>query len=237
MAYKTGKRVRILTDDMRNHVVTRYNDMPLDAHFPKIKAEKIRIFCVDCDVEYDSNNYDFIDKYPDNRCVSCAQIVRWEQDHERLSDTRKTDEYRNNMSVSIKKSKKCRDARKENGINHTKYWDKVRGFTKEELYNEWTLYKKIVYNMTEKVYRQHKDNINPDGLSRMDYNLDHMFSILEGFKNNIPPYIISDRCNLEIIPRYDNLSKGCECSITKGRLFNMFFEQENNRIADTCYGT
>lgn len=53
-----------------------------------------------------------------------------------------------------------------------------------------------------------------------------MFSVLEGFKNNIPPYIISDKCNLEIIPRYDNLSKGCDCSITKEELMNKFFKGE-----------
>ena len=236
MAYNTGKRTRILSEDMKNLVVLRYNNKSLDEHFPKVKTEKIRIVCVDCNIEYDSNNYDFLDKYPSNRCVSCVQVVVWEQNHIRLSAIRQTDGYRSKMSKSVKSSEAHKRTRKEQGEKHTLYWDNVRGFTKEELWSEWELYKKTVYNMTEKVYRHDSDDINPDKLPRMDYNLDHKYSILEGFKNNIPPYIMSDICNLEIIPRYDNLSKGCDCSITKDKLFNMFFKREDADVADTCYG-
>ncbi len=225
MSYKIGKRVRLLSDDMKKRIIVRYNGKLLDEHFPKTKSEKIRIACIDCGVEYNSNNYDFLNKYPDNRCISCVQIFKWSKDHERLSNIRKTDEYRNKMSVSLKTSEKYKKCCVEKGKNHTLYWDKIRGFTKEDYFSEWILYKKIVYNMTEKVYRQHKGDINPDELPRMEYNLDHMFSVLEGFKNNIPPYIISNMCNLEIIPRYDNLSKGCDCSITKEELMKMFFDK------------
>ena len=136
MAYTTGKRTRILSDDMKKFVVKRYNNKSLDEHFPKIKAEKICILCVDCCCEYDSNNYDFINKYPDNRCVSCVQKVKWEQYRDRLVSIRQTDEYKNKMSDSVKSSRKYRDTIKRRGQQHTKYWDSIRGFTKEELWDE-----------------------------------------------------------------------------------------------------
>ena len=54
------------------------------------------------------------------------------------------------------------------------------------------------------------------------YSLDHKFSCQEGFKNNIPPYIIGSIVNLEFIPNKDNSKKKHACSITKEELFEQF---------------
>lgn len=217
-----------LTDKQKLFVVCRDNKT-LDSHFPKSKTEKIIIRCSDCGDEYKSNNYDFLDKFPLHRCVSCAQKDVWSKNHDRLAGVRKTEEYRSNMSTAIKNSDKHKACRVEVGKKHTKYWDKVRGFTKEELWDEWTLYKKTVYRMTEKVYRANKNIVNPNNVSRNENHLDHMFSVLEGFKRNIPPYIMSDVCNLEIIKSEDNLSKGSDCSITEEELMELFFNKEERR--------
>ena len=45
------------------------------------------------------------------------------------------------------------------------------------------------------------------------YHLNHRYSILEGFKNNILPSIIGNIKNLEFIPYFENCSKGSKCSI------------------------
>jgi len=45
------------------------------------------------------------------------------------------------------------------------------------------------------------------------YHLDHKYSIIEGFRNNIPPYIIGNINNLEMIPAKENISKQGKCSI------------------------
>ena len=45
------------------------------------------------------------------------------------------------------------------------------------------------------------------------YHLDHRYSILEGFKNNILPSIIGNIKNLEFIPYFENCSKGRKCSV------------------------
>lgn len=46
------------------------------------------------------------------------------------------------------------------------------------------------------------------------YHLDHNYSIIEGFKNNISPEIIGHICNLEMIIGRNNIAKGRKCSIT-----------------------
>jgi hypothetical protein len=98
------------------------------------------------------------------------------------------------------------------------------------------LYKKITYNMTERVYRQYINKINPNNLNRTDYHLDHIYSILEGFKNNIPPYIISDLCNLQMIPRIDNIRKNCRCDMTKEELMIKIFDKEDAMVAEQYNG-
>lgn len=61
-----------------------------------------------------------------------------------------------------------------------------------------------------------------------EYHLDHKFSVYEGYVNNIPPEIIGSVCNLEIIPAYDNLSKGSSCSITVDELMRLYNETNSN---------
>jgi len=237
MSYNIGSRIRLLTDEMKLCVIERYDGRSLDEHFPKKSTLKIKIICPDCGEVFDSNSYQFINKFPDHICNSCSQKSRWKIDYDRLCDIRTTDDYRSNMSVSIKNSKKCKDARKENGKKHVKYWDSIRGFTKEELWGEWKIYRRTVYNMTEKVYRKHIGEINPDGLPRSKYNLDHIYSVQEGFRQNIPPYIISNINNLRMLDRKQNIIKRDRCDITKEQLMNKIFNSEDVYIADICYGT
>lgn len=45
------------------------------------------------------------------------------------------------------------------------------------------------------------------------YHLDHRYSKFEGFRNNVPVYIIGHICNLEMITARNNLSKSRNCSI------------------------
>jgi len=52
--------------------------------------------------------------------------------------------------------------------------------------------------------------------------LDHKFSITEGFKNNILPCVIGSECNLELIPWLNNIKKHIMCSITKEKLFELY---------------
>ena len=57
------------------------------------------------------------------------------------------------------------------------------------------------------------------------YHLDHKFSIIEGFKQCVPPYIIGSIHNLEMITARNNLAKNRKCSITLDSLCEAYFAE------------
>jgi len=78
----------------------------------------------------------------------------------------------------------------------------------------YDLYKFLVWKHTEKSYKNNIHIINPLGLKRIEFNIDHRFSIAQGFKLGILPNIIGSVINLEMLHHKINLSKGTKCSIT-----------------------
>lgn len=83
----------------------------------------------------------------------------------------------------------------------------------EEYYNNVKL-------VTNKNWYEHFHNINPNKLQRSrDLHLDHIYSISEGFKNNVPPEIIGHWTNLRLIPKKENSSKGADCHKTLKKLY------------------
>lgn len=70
------------------------------------------------------------------------------------------------------------------------------------------LYYYEVWKTTNNNFKEFYYQINPEKMPRnVDYHLDHIMSIYDGFKNNIPVYIIAHPNNLRIIPRAENISK------------------------------
>jgi hypothetical protein len=84
----------------------------------------------------------------------------------------------------------------------------------------YELYYYNVKRLTEIIYKKYSYIINPLGLprGRNEYHLDHKFSIYEGFRRNILPYIIASVNNLEMLKEAENISKGKNCSITEKQL-------------------
>lgn len=85
--------------------------------------------------------------------------------------------------------------------------------------SEFEKYKNDVWNITEINYRKYKNKI--DNLNRRGYNfnLDHVFSIQQGFANNIDSNIIGHYTNLRIIPASENRKKHSNCDKTIIQLF------------------
>jgi len=83
--------------------------------------------------------------------------------------------------------------------------------------NEFKLYKRKVISVTKKQPIHLLQNFNKRGVSGIDgnYHLDHKFSIVEGFKQNISPEFIGNINNLEFIPWIENVKKRTNCSINK----------------------
>lgn len=84
-------------------------------------------------------------------------------------------------------------------------------------------YQKIVSSETEKTIRKYKDKIKNIELrgKKFGYEVDHKFSVVEGFKNKVDPLIISNWRNLEVITEKENSIKKEKCSITINELLNL----------------
>lgn len=91
-------------------------------------------------------------------------------------------------------------------------------------YTDLVRYRKMVGKCTNMQEIENLKNFKKRGRTEVkgSYQLDHMFSIVEGFKQNIAPYIIGNICNLEMIPSLENDSKKAKCSISKEDLFEKF---------------
>lgn len=74
----------------------------------------------------------------------------------------------------------------------------------------WEEYRTKVRRLTEQTYKKHKFEINPLNLKRgvHTYHLDHKMPIIEGFLQGIPAEQIAAKENLQILPAFDNISKG-----------------------------
>lgn len=87
------------------------------------------------------------------------------------------------------------------------------------------LYYAKVKFYTGQSWQHHFDDINPMRLNRSEIDVDHIYSIQQGFRDNIPPYIIGHWTNLQMLGKSANNSKGMICWKTQEKLFEDFFQQ------------
>jgi len=99
-----------------------------------------------------------------------------------------------------------------------------RGATPKHLQSARKLYYDAVWQFTEQSWHKHFNKINPNRINRSKNALDHIYSIQQGFRNNIPPYVIGHWTNLRIISLSENSKKGMRCDKTKKQLLKDFFK-------------
>lgn len=92
----------------------------------------------------------------------------------------------------------------------------------KHLFTDYELYSRTVRQFTEQNDLTALENYEKRS---KDFHLDHRFSILEGFKNNIPHYIVGSIYNLEIIPSKENSGKRGSCSISLDELCEKYFNR------------
>lgn len=97
------------------------------------------------------------------------------------------------------------------------------GATPRHLRSLRRLYYDTVWRFSEQSWKGHFDQINPNRIDRSKNALDHIYSIQQGFRDNIPPYIIGHWTNLRVITLSENSLKGMRCDKTKDQLFDDFF--------------
>ena len=90
-----------------------------------------------------------------------------------------------------------------------------------EQVSEFEIYKRKVQGITESVVHLIPGyDANKRGLNGGDnHQVDHIYSITQGFKNNVPPEIIGHVANLRFIHWKENNEKASECDITLEELY------------------
>lgn len=83
-------------------------------------------------------------------------------------------------------------------------------------------YNALVWALTEQQYKNHYAKIPDAHLRSPEYHLDHIYSISEGFKQQIPAEVIAHYTNLRVIPASLNCSKQDECHKTLTQLYEDF---------------
>lgn len=90
---------------------------------------------------------------------------------------------------------------------------------------DFQMYLHLVTHISNKTFSEFYYEINPLNLKRgREYHLDHIFSISEGFKQNIPIHIIASKYNLQMLYHSTNTSKNKTCWMTKEELFEKYFQ-------------
>lgn len=97
------------------------------------------------------------------------------------------------------------------------------GATPKHLRSLRRIYYDTVWRFTEESWKENYNKINPTRMRRSDNALDHIYSIQQGFRDSIPPYIIGHWTNLRILPMVENSLKGMRCDKTQKELFDNFF--------------
>jgi hypothetical protein len=90
----------------------------------------------------------------------------------------------------------------------TRYWKDVYGkkdfttcgMSKEE-------YRRRNQQYTNTQYNRHKNIIDPENKRGVEWHLDHIYSVSDGFVNNVPINILSDVSNLRLIHSSENYKK------------------------------
>jgi deoxyribodipyrimidine photolyase len=94
--------------------------------------------------------------------------------------------------------------------------------------SDFANYRKLVDKETEKNYKIYKNFINPNGYNRGKnaFHLDHIYSVLHGYLNNVDYKIIASPYNLRMVLYSANLSKNSKSDISLEMLLE---EIKNNK--------
>ena len=87
---------------------------------------------------------------------------------------------------------------------------------------EYEEYVKMIRRYTGRSYKQYKDKINPVNLElahQDGYHLDHIYSKIQGYHDNVLPEVIGHWSNLQIVTGLYNITKNSKCDKTLAQLY------------------
>lgn len=85
-------------------------------------------------------------------------------------------------------------------------------------------YRRLVDQFTKALDVSLLENSDKRGLCGVQgaYQLDHMYSVKDGYINDVPPHIVGSLANVRFIPWENNLAKSTRSSITKDELLGRY---------------
>lgn len=170
---------------------------------------------------------DFIDLYSEEknekRRISNLDAVKKGRKY-RTKETYTEQQKQRNRQTCLERYGVPNGGQSEEAREKVSYARIKNGATPRHLRSLRRIYYDAVWRFTEQNWRDHFDEINPKRISRSKNALDHVYSIQQGFRDNIPPYIIGHWTNLRVIPMVENSIKGMRCDKNQQELFEDFFQ-------------
>ena len=93
-----------------------------------------------------------------------------------------------------------------------------KSVTDPNLKSEYQLYRSAVWRFSNRTYREHMFEQTRDRQN----HLDHILSIVDGFKNNVDPIVMGSLHNIRIITGAANRKKSYKSDITVEKLMEKY---------------
>ena len=125
---------------------------------------------------------------------------------------------------NVSKSKEIKNLLSE---KRTDYWNQLykdKNFTSDGLSR--IEYRKKCQQYLNTQYKRNKHILDPENKRGKDWHIDHIYSVSDGFINNVPINVVSDISNLQLISAKDNYRK----HKTSGKTIEQLYEDFNQAV-------
>jgi len=211
---------RKLTDELRKKLSKIHKERCKDEEIRKSLSHKRTIewlqrdhpkFCTEEEMRYNPQKHEEVQvRCKNSRCINSKEKNGWFTPTDRQLELRiYALEHRNNGNQYFFCSEKC----KQESVFYSIHPKKDLNFR-----TAFDNYKGEVVRLTNRTVRLCPEKICRIELRSPEFHLDHKFSVYRGFEEGIDPKVISHWKNLEVLPKNENLSKKCNCSITLDEL-------------------
>ena len=95
----------------------------------------------------------------------------------------------------------------------------INGLTKQQ-------YRRRCQQYLNTQYNQYKHSLDPENKRGKDWHIDHVYSVSDGFLNDVPIHVISDISNLRLISAIENYRK----FKTSGKTIEQLYDDYNHAV-------
>lgn len=95
-------------------------------------------------------------------------------------------------------------------------------YSSDDERNKYIIYQNKVYGITRRIFTRYFDIISMSYLHGPEFHIDHIYSVAEGYRQDIQPEIIGSLINLQMLPAKINIQKQDDCWMTKEELIDRY---------------